>query len=465
MKQVEIPEVPVTVALLQAGFTFHSKQSADTNTMYGFHHTDGRVAVYSVNGSVQSGKWAVQNGTVKVEGKSAKDLRTALEGTDRPTKPLPPHNVLRAVAILGGLSPTYDLQSLRGDRHYSHRVTLLKKLLSVDKVLVKESTLAELTRVFHSALGVAKAAEFSAKCHALAQQVAVESKASSQQTERQRKLALLAPEAVAARSVPGKVIPVPKPPSKAERVAATIMAAQELKEKADTAGPVITPSADTTVIISSDDVRLLEDVNNGIVVLQLEKENSQGAICVYNNGSRVAAGVIPPETLKKFRPVAADLIAAANQLLHPEPSVLVTSVAHRHLTAVLDCKEIIMATVAAKESKKKFAPPVGVAKKSAPVKVAKEKGEKTAKGRTALYRLLNDTKSTWSAFKGQKAVVIEALVKAEAVGAKAKGITSQELYAKLEGKLKTNSTVERIAGFYLSTWQGLGVVEKYEPTA
>ena len=88
-----------------------------------------------------------------------------------------------------------------------------------------------------------------------------------------------------------------------------------------------------------------------------------------------------------------------------------------------------------------------------------------SKGRAALYRLLNDAKKTWEAFTGQKAIVVKALVAAKAVGKTGTGITSKELYAALAKTLKTDSTVERIAGFYLSTWQKDGIIEKYEPAA
>ena len=122
--------------------------------------------------------------------------------------------------------------------------------------------------------------------------------------------------------------------------------------------------------------------------------------------------------------------------------------------------------------KKKFAAPVKtVSNKKTPTVKAKKsanepKVEKSAgKPRTALYRLLSETKPTWEAFKTQKGVVRDAFVKACAVGKKGIGITSADLYAALDGKLETNSTVERIAGFYLSVWKKDGILEKYEPTA
>jgi hypothetical protein len=120
------------------------------------------------------------------------------------------------------------------------------------------------------------------------------------------------------------------------------------------------------------EVGLLEDPENGIAMLQLERDNSQGAICVYNNGSRVAAGIVPPDILNKLRPVAGavDIVKAANQLLNPVvPTVPVTPVAARYLTAVIHCKELIAmnstATSAPRPAASKFAPPT-----SAPAKKA-----------------------------------------------------------------------------------------------
>jgi hypothetical protein len=127
------------------------------------------------------------------------------------------------------------------------------------------------------------------------------------------------------------------------------------------------------------DVGLLEDPRLGVVMMQLEKENSQGAICVYNNGSRVSVGVVPPEILKTLRPVQGevDLIKAANQLLNPlVPSVPVTPGAHRHLTAVINCKELVtMAT-------KKFEAPAK-ATKAAAVKSTDTVAVKTAAKKAA----------------------------------------------------------------------------------
>lgn len=221
--------------------------------------------------------------------------------------------------------------------------------------------------------------------------------------------------------------------------------------------------------ITAASARLLEDPRLGIILMQLEKENSQGAICVYNNSSRVSVGVVPPEILKTLRPVPGevDLVKAANQLLNPVvPSVPVTPVASRYLTAVLHCKEIVEMSTS---KKKKFESPVvdtPKSKKFAGSKAPKTKkaveGESAERTRKvgAAYRLLNDAKVTWSAFtKGQKAIIIEALVAVKAVGKTGTGITSADLAAKLEGKITANQPLERVVGFYFSQWKKAGIVE------
>jgi hypothetical protein len=175
--------------------------------------------------------------------------------------------------------------------------------------------------------------------------------------------------------------------SAAQRLEEAAATARELHALAVTAEAIAAPKPDADVTIIPGEVGLLEDPKNGIVMMQLEKENSQGAICVYNNGSRVAAGVVSPETLKTLRavPGVQDLIGAANQLLNPlVPTVPVTPTAARYLTAVIHCKELtIMADEKVATAKTtKFAAPEGATKKTAAKKVAAKaaaKAEKTPK--------------------------------------------------------------------------------------
>jgi hypothetical protein len=157
--------------------------------------------------------------------------------------------------------------------------------------------------------------------------------------------------------------------------------------------------ADRPVTVDMAHVRLLEDPRNGIILLQVEKPTATGSVCVYNNGKRVAAGEVAPETIASLlRPVsnAPSITEAAYQLLNPiVPSVEVTPLAARHLTAVLEAsrKEIAptMAKLATTENvpvakSKKFAAPVVKAAKpkatvdpNPPAKKASAKAEPAKK--------------------------------------------------------------------------------------
>lgn len=121
-------------------------------------------------------------------------------------------------------------------------------------------------------------------------------------------------------------------------------------------------------------------------------------------------------------------------------------------------------TTEAPAVEKKFAAKTASAKKTAAVKPAKKaaapKGNPTGERKSSLFRLLNESKAAWSAFTAQKAVVIEAMVKAGAVGKKAVGVTSAALAASIGKKLTTTQPVERVVGFYMSQWQKDGIVEK-----
>jgi hypothetical protein len=193
------------------------------------------------------------------------------------------------------------------------------------------------------------------------------------------------------------------------------------------------------------------------VMLQLERENSQGALCVYNNGSRVAAGVVPAEVLRRLRPVnGVDLGEAARQLLNPEkPGVPVTATAARHLTAVIEhCKE---SNDMATKKAKKFQAPAGVkAGSSGAGKTAarKTKGAPGEARKSSLFRLSSATAKEWGAFSGQKGEIVAAFKKLGAVGAKAAGATRAAICAALP-KIGPNNI-----SFYLSKWQPAKIVEK-----
>jgi hypothetical protein len=133
-------------------------------------------------------------------------------------------------------------------------------------------------------------------------------------------------------------------------------------------------------------VQLLEDPAAGLVMIQLERSNSQGAMVVYNDGARITVGVCPPEQLIKFHsvnvnghaPTTEDIARAINQLLNPEiPGVAVTSVAARHLTAVLD---------GIKEKNEMATASVAVSRKFAATKSTKPAAAKTAAKKSTTER-------------------------------------------------------------------------------
>ncbi len=323
--KIEVPSSdPVYTALLAAGFRYVAGQTINDAVVYGYDHKDGRAVVYT-----QGQGWQLRTPDGNERGGRRLDLlRKALKDTAAPkttaTSPdSPPAHVMHALEMLGEITQgRFDVERLRGDAHYSHRLRLLKALLKTDKVLVKDSGVNRVMETFYSAVGVGEGKSAAAKAAAFAERAA----------------ALLA-AAFAER----------KPLEK--RAAAPLAVVEEEI-------PAV-PHPDAEITLDKNEVRLLEDPNNGITLLQLEKANSQGAICVYNNGVRVAAGVVPPTVLKTLRPVTADVVRVVHQLLNPEhPSVPVTPVANRHLTAVLNCKEIThMAT-------KKFEAPARITKKS-----------------------------------------------------------------------------------------------------
>ena len=223
--------------------------------------------------------------------------------------------------------------------------------------------------------------------------------------------------------------------------------------RSDAAEPAITTTS----------VKLLEDAALGTLLVQLERMNSQGALVVYNNGMQVGVGVCPPEILETLRqvPVEVNLVTAVKQLLNPAvPSVPVTPTAARHLTAVLHCKENIVKSdkvsrVEVAASGKKFAAKAAAKTTEKSVKRTAEK-KATAERKSSLFRLLNESKAAWSAFKTQKAEITAAFVKLGAVGKKAPGVTRAALIAALP------KISDKNISFYLSVWQKAepAIVEK-----
>jgi hypothetical protein len=389
-------------------------------------------------------------------------------------------NVARAVEMLGSLTARrFDLDMLRGDKHYGHRLALLKRLLDREKVLVVETGINNLTEAFFSAIGAGegcKAAKmecFAERCTDIDKRVRI---AKAEAAKREKALKVLENRRTAvARSVPGIILPYPPElklnrSQKKVRDAEEKTAAQKSLLAASPEQPAV-PHPDAVLEPVCADLKLLAgSMANGadgqIVFLQMEKANSQGAICVYNNGRRVAAGVVALETLKTLRVVVGvDPADFAKQLLNPEtPSVPVTSVAARHLTAVLKCcKESTTMAIKKFEAPatagKKFEAKATVAKKAIKSekpakKAAKMSTEPKGERKSSLFRLKNETAKEWGAFTGQKGIIVTAFKKLGAVGVKAVGVTRAALITALPDVPAANIS------FYLSKWQEPKIVEK-----
>ena len=466
-------DCPITKELAKGGFTYIKSQAAGKAVAHGYVHQDGRAVLYTVTAD-GSESWTMKTPDGAVGGTNALTLGVSLENAAvaMATRPPAPANVLRAIEMLGEVTKkTYKLGMLKGDKYYGARVAMLKKLYSIDKVLVEDSGLGKLTAAFHSAVGAhgksvaALEADFEFRCADLT----IKARAAVLAAKKYDKAALAKVKSatILERMAPGDIKPWPKKLSRAAQALQDEVEREAVIEEcalAVTMTPIARPHPDADIPkIVCGDVGLLRVPENGIVMLQMEKENSQGAICVYNNGNRVAVGVVPLEILKTLRPVqGVDLVQAAEQLLNPTvPSVPVTPAAARHLNSIINCKEFNTMAIG-KKPIKKFEAPKATTKpvtakpaKAVTKKEAKEPTERKASG----YRLLNAAKTVWSAYKGQKADIVAALVKLGAVGAKAPGATSAQLQNALP-----NVGHKNIA-FYLSTLQKTdpAVLEKLAP--
>lgn len=387
------PDTPITRLLLKAGFAHVGTQAVDERTTaHGYNHNDGSAAIFvHDNTSTEIGaRWVLKNkdGAQK-EGKTPKELTEALH------RPALAAHVLSAITLLYKLSKgTFNLSSFAGEQNYTNRVKLLKAVLNTDKVLVKDSGLQALTKAFQAALEVPQAAvavmakDFTTKCELLFRQNQKAERTAARvdkETSESAARRMTEPVHDGKPVLPGVKKLSAKAQAAADEQARTTLAEQiAAKRKREEYTPLAVPRPEATISVNVEDVCLLEDPANGIVLMCLEKPNSQGAICIYNNGSRVAAGVVPTEVLSSLRPlVSEDLVRDVNLLLHPiTAGVIVTPVAETHLTAVLEhCKEkIVMATETVVKTKK-FAPPAGAAKKASAKKDEKKAEPKVARAK------------------------------------------------------------------------------------
>lgn len=393
---VPVPKHFLSEALRQNWFRFVQTQKG----AHGYQHKDGRAVL------VTKAAWVLVDAKgAKVEGKTVEAFAKALRPDDVAVQP----HVLSAVLQLRKLTnDLFRLNDLAGDANYTVRMQLIKKVRNTEKVLAKETGVNNLVKEFYAALQVptgttaSMAESFARRCNAVCK-AEVRTNQKGKQADAKQKQADLSKVPVHQRAIhDGKaILPKAKRVTNKQRTKQKEELKKELAIKArlerEALANLAAPKPEAEVAVNLDDVTLLEDPANGIVLLCLEKANSQGAICVYNNGSRVAAGVLPTELLVKMRPlVSTDLVRDVNQLLKPlTAGVVVTNVAERHLTAVLDaCKELLpMKTATETVSTKKFAAPAKAAKKSIGTKkVAAEKSANKDKTSTPRVKFADDLK-------------------------------------------------------------------------
>ena len=513
--------------ILASGFALQRSDTANDIAAYGYVDADGRAILLTVktDGYIT---WTLAVNGAQCGGNDVETLKTALERRAPKTEEPPPlPHVVRAIEQLRvATKGTYAAHELRGDDNYPARLRILKSALKTDKVLVEQSGVNAVVKTLYGLLDVPPASTATQRmwfAEACAKALAAARKADREHDKAEK--ALVEKElrrTVLERTVPGTILPPPtKPLSKKdqaikdaadklaiyqeaqmtatcpEKPVEKVEKSKKSTEKEDyQAGLAViddgseeragAPLVGSTAY-RAEDIWLMEHTTTGLVLLKLEKSNSQGAICVYNNGNRVACGVVPVETLSKFRRIEdVDILESVRQLLKPAvPGVIITPVAERHLNAVLHCKELAAMTFAKKSSAKKstdvvetaktkkFAAPEKASKKpivakkpavaeaetpakpSKAKKAAKETAEPSAR-KSSLFRLKNDSKTTWSAFKGQKAELVQAFIDLSAVGAKATGVTRGALIEALPNIGPKNIS------FYLSTWQSgdAPIVEK-----
>lgn len=443
--------------LQQYGF----RKAASEEDAEAYVHVDGRMAAVGADGAA----WMMQAPDVDpVSGTDRADLIALLEKAPVVREVNGSDNVLGAIKLLKG---KYNLAALSGESHYKLRTQLIKKLRGVDKLLVKDSGLDTLRREFYAAMKITKSgkegiAQFIQACE---KRLAADAKRTAQlrkaeQARIQRLLAITGSRTVVHDDKPVIEVKRKTKRQRAEELADLKVELTESIQEAEEMPVLATPRPGAAVTLVPGDVRLLEDIDNGLVLLRLEKPNSQGAICVYNNGVRVAAGVVSPHSLSMMRPVDADIMQAARQFLNPVvKTVQVTSTAERHLTAVLNCKELI----AMSESKvKKFAAPAKSKKAvkaeakaaKAEKKAAKADGQAGPRGHR--YVLVNE-KAIGDHRSPQLTFIVDHLKKAGKDGMLKADLVAAAV--KAGDKFPTNQPHDRAIGFYLSKYKGAGALK------
>ncbi len=249
-----------------------------------------------------------------VQEQAAKDAATIAAV---PVNGVPAH-VVRAVEMLGMITgQKFNVIDLRGDKNYSHRMALLKKLFNRDRVLVEEIGINNLTQAFYSAVGVgegsraAQAVEFMTRC----KEITTTSRAIKRAVVTATKKVVKAVRRVhmPALVVPGRVLEVSKPLGRKRQLAKDADVRARLQEEVSNGAPLAQPhpALRGLVVTSAKDLRILNH-KNGVVSLKLERCNSQGAIQVWDNGAKLVTSVLTPTLVKDVKPQPwdANMIAA-----------------------------------------------------------------------------------------------------------------------------------------------------------
>lgn len=339
----------------------------------------------------------------------------------------PPAEVVSVLRIVAeATEDSFTLRRLQGDEQYKTRLRIAKRILGESEARAKDAEWGALVKRLYVMLGVKDAVAFVSKAKETMTAAKQAERAKNAEWSMAKKKGLAATKLE--RVVPGSIKPGPprkqtkeeeaeerqqlkaelearkkteKAPEKTPNAPAQVEAATPLTdlrngsfEKATGYAPGAAAGrlaelkdgqaqkpredAQTELLVPSD-CALLEHTVTGVVMLRLARPGVHGgAPCIYNNGRDVSLGIVSLETLAKFSVIEnADVQAAAKQLLTPiVASVKVDPVAARHLTAVMNCKEIATMAEATAAAPAKKAAKKAAAKKTPAKKTAAPKGER-----------------------------------------------------------------------------------------
>ena len=226
-----------------------------------------------------------------------------------------PAHVVRAVEILGMITgQRFDPASLTGDKNYSHRMSLLRVLLGrpVGGVKAAECGVRNLVDAFYSAIGSEgetpsrRAVDFTARCKELVTASRTIKRAVKKATK--KVLCTVRRAKLPALTVPGKVLEVGKPLSRSRQQAKDAATAAQLQGELSNGRQLAQPhpALKGLVVTDAHGLRILNH-KNGTVSLKLERCNSQGAMQVWDTGTRLATSVLTPALVKDVKPVMWDV--------------------------------------------------------------------------------------------------------------------------------------------------------------